>query len=76
TTASFIATGQIAGALEGLLDFATFEKLTNDPGLNIKQMDIVSFTNLLIPTLVIVGNILYFLSKRQTKTLTKTEVKP
>lgn len=73
--ASFVATGQIKGCLEGLLDFATFEKLTGDLGLNIKQMDVVSFTNILTPTLVIVGNILYFLSKREKKVLSKSEVK-
>lgn len=75
TTASFIATGQIKGAVEGLNDYATYELLTGYPGINLMQLDVVSAHHLLVVMLIIIGNIFFVLSERGAKALSKQEVK-
>jgi len=69
-TSSFIASGNIKAALEGLTDMAGYELLIKDPGLNIAQMDVVSAHHLMLVLLIIVGNIVFLLSKNK-----KSEVK-
>ena len=70
-TANFIATGNIKAALEGLTDMAGYELLVKDPGLNLKQMDVVSFHHIMLIALIIVGNVVYLLSKTKKSEVEK-----
>jgi len=61
----FYTSGQIDGLAQGLRGAAEYELLLNQPGAAVAKMDAQSLGHLAIIFFVIVGNIAYFLEKKQ-----------
>lgn len=61
---NFFATGQIKGYIEEA-DYASWELISGYAGVNLKQVDVYSLVHIAVPALIVVGNILLFLSKRE-----------
>ena len=62
----YVASGQIAGMLNGLRGGAEYEYLINTPGSSIASMDAMSTSNLLIIFFVLIGNIAeYFIKSKK-----------
>lgn len=60
-----VNSGQIAGILSGLRGAAEFEKLSENPGRAMTGMDAQSFINVTILVFIVLGNVGYFVKKRQ-----------
>lgn len=63
---NYFATGQMKGYIEES-DYASWELLSGYPGVNLVQIDIYTLVQIAVPVLIVVGNILLFLSKRERK---------
>ncbi len=63
----FFTSGQIAGMLQGLRGAAEYELLLGQPGSAVAKMDAQSLGHLVIIFFVIVGNIAFFLEKKNAK---------
>jgi hypothetical protein len=59
---------QIAGLLPGVRGGAEYELLIDQPGVNLIQSDALSLGHMIVILSVIIGNVLYFLSKGQEST--------
>lgn len=68
---AFCQSGQLAGLLAGLVGAAEYETLLNRPGKAIAGMTIQSFMHLLIILLILSGNIIFFLDKRNRRSKTQ-----
>lgn len=64
---AFVASGQFVGLLGGMKGAAEYEKLVNEYGTATVGMTAQSLVHLLIIALVILGNISYFVKRRQGK---------
>jgi hypothetical protein len=62
----YLKTGQLVGMLNGIAGAAEYEKLLNQPDQAILAMPGVTAVHLLMVLLVIIGNVAYFASRRQT----------
>lgn len=61
----YLQTGQLVGLMSGFLGAAEYEKLINAQGKGTAGINIVSFVHLLIVGLVIIGNIAFFIQRRE-----------
>lgn len=64
-TTPFYSSGQLKGLLGGLRGAAEYETLIEKPGLAVSMMDAQSVGHMLIIGFIFVGNLAYFLGKRQ-----------
>ena len=64
---AYLQSGQISGMLMGIAGCAEYEQLIESPGLALIFMDAQSVGHLLIVVLIIVGNVIFFLVRRQEK---------
>ncbi|UCB52039.1 MAG: hypothetical protein JSV10_08625 [Candidatus Zixiibacteriota bacterium] len=62
---SFLQTGQMVGLLGGMKGAAEYEKLSQNPGMATRGMDPQSIIHLIIIIFIVLGNVGYFVSKRQ-----------
>jgi hypothetical protein len=62
---SFLQTGQMVGLLGGMKGAAEYEKLSQNPGKATRGMDPQSIIHLVIIIFIVLGNIGYFVGKRQ-----------
>ena len=62
----YLQTKQLIGLMPGLLGAAEYEKLIEKPGKGTEGMSIQSFAHLLVFGLVILGNIAFFIQRRQS----------
>lgn len=62
---SFLQTGQMVGLLGGMKGAAEYEKLSQNPGRATRGMDPQSIIHLVIIIFIVLGNIGYFVGKRQ-----------
>ncbi len=60
----YLHAGQAAGAILGMKGAAEYEVLVNKPGTAVAGMDAQSFAHLLIIAFIVLGNIGYFLEKK------------
>lgn len=63
----FVTSGQISGLMQGLRGAAEYELLLNQPGSAVAKMDAQSLGHLVIIFFIILGNIAYFIDKKQVK---------
>lgn len=63
----YIQSGQIKGLLQGLRGAAEYEVLSGNVGVAAAGMDAQSLGHLLIITLIVTGNIAYFVTNKKTK---------
>ena len=63
----YLQTKQLIGLMPGLLGAAEYEKLIERPGKGTEGMSIQSFAHLLVVGLVILGNIAFFIQRRQAE---------
>ena len=63
----YLQTKQLIGLMPGLLGAAEYEKLIEKPAKGTEGMSIQSFAHLLIVGLVILGNIAFFIQRRQAE---------
>ena len=63
----YLQTKQLIGLMPGLLGAAEYEKLIEKPGKGTEGMSIQSFAHLLVVGLVILGNIAFFIQRRQAE---------
>lgn len=61
----YVQAGQYQGMLGGLSGAAQYEYLLNKPGKAIQGMDAQSFAHLLFFTLIVLGNIGFYVSRRK-----------
>ena len=61
----FLQSGQLVGLLGGLAGAAEYETLIGEPGQATVGMQPQSVTHLIIVLFIILGNTVYFLSRRQ-----------
>lgn len=61
----YLQTGQLIGALDGMRGAAEYEKLIGVPAAGTRDVNIGSFVHLLIISLVVIGNLIFFLKKRE-----------
>ena len=61
----YLQTGQLIGLMPGLLGAAEYEKLIKSPAKATTGMSVQSFVHLLVFGLVILGNIAFFIQKRE-----------
>ena len=61
----YLQTKQLVGLMPGLLGAAEYEKLINTPAKGTAGMSVQSFVHLLVVLLVIVGNIAFFVQRRE-----------
>lgn len=61
----FLQSGQIAGLVGGLAGAAEYERLVGHPGSATAGMQAQSITHLIIIGFILLGNAVYFLSRRQ-----------
>ncbi len=61
----YLQTKQLVGLMPGLLGAAEYEKLINIPAQGTAGMSVQSFVHLLIVVLVILGNIAFFIQRRE-----------
>ncbi len=61
---AFVGSGQIVGLLGGMKGAAEYELLINKPDDAFRGMDVQSLVHLLIITLVVMGNVGYFVNRR------------
>ncbi len=64
---AFVASGQFVGLLGGMKGAAEYELLCDHPGDAVRGMDVQSMVHFLIIALVILGNIGYFIGRRNQK---------
>lgn len=64
---AYLDSGQLSGLLGGLKGAAEYEKLLNYSGFATAGMDAQSAVHLLIVIMIIISNVLFFLSKKKTK---------
>lgn len=64
----FLRSGQIHGLLKGMRGSAEYEIVTGKPGAAVAGMDTQSFAHLLVIAFIILGNIGYFVSKKDNQT--------
>ena len=64
-TIPYYESGQAVGLLMGMRDAASYEVLNEQPGLATAAMDSQSFAHLFIILLVVLGNIVYFVTQRR-----------
>jgi hypothetical protein len=62
---SYLQTKQLVGLLGGMKGAAEYEKLTKNPGRAMRGMDPQSIIHLLIIVFIVLGNVGYFVSKKQ-----------
>jgi hypothetical protein len=65
----FFQGGLIKGFVRGTIGAAEYEKLLNRPGLELAQIDAISLFFLFLIFVVILGNIGYFLRKREARSI-------
>lgn len=65
----YLQTGQLIGLMPGLLGAAEYEKLIDSPAKATTGMSVQSFVHLLVFGLVILGNIAFFIQKREDRHL-------
>ena len=63
----YLQTKQLIGLMPGLLGAAEYEKLIERPAKGTEGMSIQSFAHLLVVGLVILGNIAFFIQRRQAE---------
>ena len=63
----YLQTKQLIGLMPGLLGAAEYEKLIGSPAKGTEGMSIQSFAHLLVVGLVILGNIAFFIQRRQAE---------
>lgn len=63
----YLQTGQLIGLINGYLGAAEYEQLTGEPGAGTIGINTATLAHLLIITLVIIGNIIYFIQQRRQK---------
>ena len=63
----YLQTKQLIGLMPGLLGAAEYEKLIGKPAKGTEGMSIQSFAHLLVVALVILGNIAFFIQRRQSE---------
>ncbi len=63
----YLQTKQLIGLMPGLLGAAEYEKLIGRPAKGTEGMSIQSFAHLLVVGLVILGNIAFFIQRRQAE---------
>jgi len=61
----YLQTEQLIGLMPGLLGAAEYEKLINTPAKGTRGMSVQSFVHLLVFGLVILGNIAFFIQRRE-----------
>ena len=61
----YLQSGQLTGMLNGLKGAADYEKLINKKGLGTKGMASQNWAHILIILLIIIGNIAYFITKKE-----------
>ncbi len=64
---SFVEAGQMTGLLGGMKGAAEYEKMAGHPGMAMRGMDAQSLAHLLIIFFVIVGNIGFFMTRKNRK---------
>jgi hypothetical protein len=62
---SFLQTGQMVGLLGGMKGAAEYEKLSRNPGMATRGMDPQSIIHVVIIIFIVLGNVGYFVGKRQ-----------
>ncbi len=63
----YLQTKQLIGLMPGLLGAAEYEKLIGKPAKGTEGMSIQSFAHLLVVALVILGNIAFFIQRRESE---------
>ncbi len=61
----YLQTGQLIGLISGIAGAAEYEILIKDPAKGVLWINIESFVHLLIVLLVIIGNIAFFVNRKQ-----------
>jgi len=61
----YLDTGQLVGMLGGLKGAAEYEALLGRPGLGLKGMDAQTIVHLFIVLIIVLGNVAYFITRRQ-----------
>ena len=61
----YLQTGQLIGLISGILGAAEYENLIDAPAKGMLWINIESFVHLLIVALVIIGNIAFFIQRRE-----------
>ncbi len=61
----FLDSGQLQGLLSGALGGAEYEALVNAPGDGMKRVSVLSFAHFLVIGLVVLGNALYLMRRRE-----------
>jgi len=61
----YLKSGQLVGLIGGLKGAAEYEKLVNKPGKATLGMSVQSIVHIVIILLVILGNVVYFISRRK-----------
>ncbi|MFC1849914.1 hypothetical protein ACFL27_06865 [candidate division CSSED10-310 bacterium] len=64
---AFLDSGQLIGLMGGLKGAAEYEQLINYPGTASRGMDAQRIVHLMIIVFVIMGNIIYFIEKKQKR---------
>ena len=63
----YLQTEQLIGLMPGLLGAAEYETLIDTPAKATKRMSVQSFVHLLVFSLVILGNVAFFIQKRENE---------
>ena len=63
----YLQTDQLIGLMPGLLGAAEYETLIDTPAKATKRMSVQSFVHLLVFGLVILGNVAFFIQKRENE---------
>lgn len=63
---NYVDTGQIVGMIPGLVGAAQYDEMLHHRGFAARGADALSMAHLLIIVLIILGNLGYFISRRQT----------
>ncbi len=61
----YLQTGQLIGLISGIAGAAEYERLINAPAKGLLWINVESFVHLLIVLLVIIGNIAFFVRRKQ-----------
>ncbi|MGQ9729779.1 MAG: hypothetical protein ACUVX8_00770 [Candidatus Zipacnadales bacterium] len=69
----YLQSGQLIGLLNGMKGAAEYEKLVDAPGDGMGGMVAQSYSQFLIVTLVIFGNIVYFISRRRAHRVPRSD---
>jgi hypothetical protein len=62
---AYMQSGQLKGMLSGVAGCAEYEQLLNRPALALTFMDAQSAGHMLIVLMIVVGNVIYFLTRRK-----------